>query len=238
MSRILDAIAKAEELRAPKAGNVSDRTGAIGQIERSAGRDDWQGTADVSFLLGSDANPGHLAKRKRLLRFYAVGLVLALAVGMMLDRYLVGTFLPAGNRQAQVQLAATPSRLNTASAPPASQKIRLPNFIPIAAEDIRYPSSHPGWQRYQTDAMEFRVFRERGSVKAIQIMARRREPISVAALDSFLGELASNAPYRRLSLEKKDGYLIEKGGLGRTAKVIIYRKAAADEIRALVAVYP
>jgi hypothetical protein len=85
--------------------------------------------------------------------------------------------------------------------------------------------------------VEFRVFRGGGAVKAIQVMSRRDEPLAASLLDSFLSQVAGQAPYEAISRETKGGFLVEKGRLGRWAELVTYRKMPTEAVRALVVVY-
>ena len=240
MSRILDDIAKAEKRRRDsgidspgivnRAGE-NDRKGAI------SGSADWQSMTANGSLIEAAANRKLSAERKSRRWYYGAGLVVAMVAGMSLDRYLVEPVLPIQPRQvlAKVVMVAQPASPVLAAA--AASKPHLPACIPQDAEDFGYGSKHPGWQRYRTESVEFRVFRERDSVKAIQVMARQGEPLNGGFLDTFLGQVAGKSSCKITSREKRDGYLIEKGSLGRLADVAIYRKKPANEIRALVVVY-
>lgn len=114
---------------------------------------------------------------------------------------------------------------------------RAPRFIPLGAPDAAYASAHPGWQRYIAKTMEFRVFREGGSLKAIQVISRQDKAITQELLASFLGEATGTGFYTVLSGAPMGGYFVEKGSAGKGAEVIVYRKKRGREIRALVVAY-
>lgn len=123
-------------------------------------------------------------------------------------------------------------------AAPAPQKKRLPGSIPLDAPDAAYAAAHPGWQRYESASCEFRVLQSNDTVKAIQVLAKDGSVISADFFRSFLAEIAGNVSFLAGSSEEKDGYLIEKGSAGETAKVIVYRKNTSGEILAFVVAYP
>jgi hypothetical protein len=136
---------------------------------------------------------------------------------------------------------------NTGKTPPAVKKAapvrlpeqenRIPSNIRSASPDPGYSAAHPGWQRYETDALEYRVFREGARVKAIQVIAKREKAISAAFFDSFLKEIAKKEPFRVHSRETRGGRFVEKGVAGKWTEVVIYRKKPAGEIEAFVVAY-
>lgn len=240
MSRILDNIAKAEKRRRESGiGSPGFVSRAVGNDDKEAiaGSADWQTMTGSSSLIEAAANRKRLAERKSLRWYYGAGLVVAMVAGMSLDRYLVQQALPIRPRQVLAKVVVSQPKPASPVLAAATSKPQLPASIPLDAEDFGYGSKHPGWQRYCTETVEFRVFRERDSVKAIQVMARQDEPLNGGFLDTFLGQVAAKTLYKITSHEKRDGYLIEKGSLGRLADVAIYRKKPANEIRALVVVY-
>jgi hypothetical protein len=48
----------------------------------------------------------------------------------------------------------------TAPAKVNMRENRIPSFILSSSPDPAYSSANPGWQRYETGAMEMRVFHE------------------------------------------------------------------------------
>jgi hypothetical protein len=239
MSRISDELAKVDGKRRHSGsdGPGDDRgPGGEIQLEKGPGVADRH-IIDSRFGLGAAANRERFAVRESLYSFYGVGLIAAMVAGMILDRYLVDGGLPMRPRQDQVKTATASTPVAAVLSDAAPVKARLPSCIPLDAPDSGYASSHPGWQRYLAEASEFRVFRELGSVRAIQVIARDRDPLPKSLIDKFLNQLAGNMAYSATSQEIKAGYQIEKGRLGRLAEVITYRKMPTDEIRALVVVY-
>ena len=240
MSRILDDIAKAEKRRRESGIGIpgfANQAGANDRKESISGSADWQSMTGSSSLLETAANGKLSAERKRPRWYYGAGLVVAMVAGMSLDRYLVQQALPVRPRQVRANVVVSQPKPASPVLAAAPRRPHLPACIPLDAEDFGYGSKHPGWQRYRTESVEFRVFRKQDSIKAIQVMARQGESLNGGFLDTFLGQVAGKTFYKITSREKRDGYLIEKGSLGRLADVAIYRRKPANEIRALVVVY-
>lgn len=235
MSRILDALAKADAKRRQNGIPGSQNAGrVVGEDpEKPAfGCGDWKVVADGSYQLGAVARH---PERKSLRYFYSAGLVAALGTGMILGRYLEANELPGRLRLDRI--AATVSKPVPVDPPHVLPvKIHLPSCIPLEAEDAGYSSRHPGWQRYHTESTEFRAFREGDSIKAIQAMALQKEPLPDWILDAFIGT-SGKTFYSITSKENKDGYQIEKGRLGNRADIVTYRKMPTGELRAVVVVY-
>ena len=242
MSRIMDDIARADRQRRQNGvhGPEADRKGAVmGWDETVQGGTDWRETTGISSWITAAANRERLARQRRRRWSYGAGLVIAVVAGILIDRYLVEQILPVSPRQIQApKLAASlPAPPPPAGALAVPQQMRLPAGIPLDAEDAGYASSHPGWRRYLSEAVEFRVCADPHSLKAIQIMARQEGALDGAVLDAFLGQVAGKASYKVTAREQRGGYAIEKGRLGSLAEVVTYRKLPSSEVRALVIIY-
>lgn len=171
--------------------------------------------------------------------WFCVGIFLALAVGFGMHRYVSDVSVPSRPKpvptEDSVKLLPAAKQATPSKSPPRENG--LPSSIPLNSPDRDYPAAHPGWQRYRTESLEFRVFREESAVKAIQVIARREKAITAGFLASFLAEIAGKESFRVQSKGERDGLFVEKGRAGNTADVIIYRRRPAGEIRALVVAY-
>ena len=222
MSRIEEAIAKAGQLRQHRMNERKQEAEAAQAAPPEA----------------ADQSP---RSRRHVI---GVGIGLVLAVGFCLMRYGSG-FVTTGHSTPVPTVAVAQPRPATPAVQPVAQrapqsapyKHRLPGSIPLDARDAAYATAHPGWQRYTSDGLEFRVFSEKSAVKAIQVIPRQGKAISQGFFTSFLNEIADKAPFKSVSAEEKSGYYIEKGTAGSAAEVMVYRKQAAGEIRALVVAY-
>jgi len=131
---------------------------------------------------------------------------------------------------------ATPGTLKTPaeSLTPGRGLSAVPSFIPQSSLDTAYGKSHPGWERYQTAATEFRVYRQGGAILAIQIIDRSGKGVPPGLFTSALNEIASSRHYLVEGKERKGSFLIEKGQLAQGAKIIVYRHMPDNRVKALV----
>ncbi|MDO9067519.1 MAG: hypothetical protein Q7W05_03570 [Deltaproteobacteria bacterium] len=212
MSKIEDALAKASQLRQSKVdGNNHPEP--------------------------SPSPPLAVDKGKKL-RGYMIAIPLVLAIGVAIYQYVTPLQL---NKQ---KVSATdisgklrPVVQQSTNANLTPHKNRLPTIIPLDSPDSAYATANPGWQRYATKSLEFRVFREANTVKAVQVLAKHENAITADFFTSFLGEITEKDLFKVKSGEEKDGYYIEKGFTGEMTEVVVYRKKPAGEIRALVVAY-
>jgi len=259
MSRILDALEKAsarreenldtsslrEEVLAKPSQLPESASEAAGPLpEQSPAEGDSRGAPPpVCTERAQGASPWRYGA--------GISLVLALALGVYLKADPVPNPIapvaqetlvkpPAALTQPtdaspQQDRIATPPQPAVAAAPQRTRK--LPSVVPLHAPDPAYAAAHPGWQRYQTQALEFRVFREQGAVKAIQVLARQDQPISLDFFLSLMGEIAGEESFKVQAVEARDGYYIERGTAGGAVEVVVYRKKPIGEIRGLVVAY-
>lgn len=245
MSRILDALKKAHEQR----DDESEKLSPLREILRQKDGQLREAPLEMSGEQPQENDPegesrqahpgaGSGARSGVSPWFYGIGLSLALGLGLGL--YLQSDPPPRAPVKPAARDAALKSPAEVTPQPdasPAQRPRKLPSAVPLQAPDPAYAAAHPGWQRYLTQAQEFRVFREDGAVKAIQVLARQEEPISLDFFLSLLGEVARRDSFRVQAVEEKGGYYIERGKAGDLADVIVYRKRPNGEIRGLVLVY-
>ena len=131
---------------------------------------------------------------------------------------------------------ATPGTLKTPaeSLTPGRGLSAVPSFVPQSSLDTAYGKNHPGWERYQTAATEFRVYRQGGAIRAIQIIDRSGKGVPPGLFTSALNEIASSRHYLVEGKERKGSFLIEKGQLAQGAKIIVYRHMPDNRVKALV----
>ena len=114
----------------------------------------------------------------------------------------------------------------------------LPLFVPKADQHKGYDKEHPGWENYQGQTNEYRVFREQdGGIKSIQVIDRSGAGIQESYYVTVLKEVAGAAAMRPVSSEIKEGYEIRKGEAGGL-QVIQYRDAQGGRLRGIVVVWP
>jgi len=119
-------------------------------------------------------------------------------------------------------------------APPATALRSLPSFIPVQAPDAGYGKTHPGWELYLNPAAEFRVYRDKGAIRAIQVIDRGKGGVAPGLFESALTEMAGSSRYLVETREVKGSYSIERGRLQNGAGVIVYRKEPGQKVKAFV----
>lgn len=211
MSRIEDALAKANK-------------------KRNTGVADGK---DLHQLLPEGNGP---AKGKRGWE-YGIGLVFLIGLGIYY--HAASDFRNDRHKPVSDGIAgkSPPAVKQVALSVPPLQENRIPSCILSGSPDPGYSAAHPGWQRYETEALEFRVFRENGMVKAIQVIARRGKAISAAFFTSFLKNIAGRESFMVQSREKMGGSFVERGFAGSRIEVLIYRNKPYGEMNAFVVAY-
>jgi len=135
---------------------------------------------------------------------------------------------PVANEVNLLQSAASPTT-NQESTPAGqhSLPVAVPSFIPVAGLDPVFAAQNPGWQRYLGDGFEFRLFRENGKLKAVQVKADKGRVISDSLLKAMLVELTGTGDYRVNSREKKLGFLVLNATVIGKAELLMYTKKSA-----------
>lgn len=124
------------------------------------------------------------------------------------------------------------------SATPPSVRLKTaPEFIPRSGLDKSYGAANPGWERYKGQVTEFKVFREGEFIKAIQIIDRGGKGLPESFIKGVLQQLTKAPVFVPASSEKKDGYVIQRGQIAESLKVVYYRDAEGGRLRAFVATW-
>ena len=140
--------------------------------------------------------------------------------------------LPAPTREVPVQ-ASNPPPVPTASAVQA-----LPRFIPRVRPDSAYAAAHPGWERFESNALDYLVYRENGQIKAIQVIATEKGEIPGHYLNSAIGEVSGSDHYTGAASQVRKGYQVESGVLANRGELAVYRKIPGGDIRGFVITFP
>lgn len=167
---------------------------------------------------------------RRPWRYVVLSLAL-LAVGAAVYLYQVSPPRNAPGNSAPTSPAGQQS-------PAASESGRILAFIPRDRPDAAYAAAHPGWERFTNDTMDFRVFRESGAVKAIQVIALRQGALSDAFVAERVQDASGSSAYQIGFRAEKDGFLVENGSAKGNIELVIYRKRPSGDIRALVIAFP
>jgi hypothetical protein len=110
----------------------------------------------------------------------------------------------------------------------------LPDFIPRYAVDKSFAAANPGWERYKGQVTEFKVFREKGAIKAIQVIDRGGNGVPESFMKAAVRQVSKKPDVAMESTEKKEGYEIQRGETGDNLKVMFYRDDQGGKLRAFV----
>lgn len=114
----------------------------------------------------------------------------------------------------------------------------LPSFIPQASIDRTYTKDNPGWESYQGQTNEYRIFREKDhAIKAVQVIDRSGAGIQDTFYISVLKELTGVTAMRTTSSEIKEGYEIRRGTVAGL-ELVQYRDAQGGRLRGFVVTWP
>lgn len=126
-----------------------------------------------------------------------------------------------------------------AGSPGGTRLTELPDFIPRAGFDKQYSAANPGWERYKGEVTEFKVFREKGTIKAIQVIDRGGKGVPESFMKAVLRQVSKKPAFVPAATEKKEGYEIQRGQLAdNTIRIVCYRDERGGTIRAFVLTWP
>lgn len=162
---------------------------------------------------------------KHLARPLTIGIVLLFA-GLLFWRLFAHQPEPQV-AQKPVAVPAAPSA-KTAAQPeraPATtgEKQPLPMFIPKVPADTAYAASHPGWERYDGEKVQFMVFREGGRIMAIQALPAGDGEIGENQVPVWFREAAGGEMPAKGGVREADGVKIETRRAPGGAEIAIYR---------------
>ena len=115
---------------------------------------------------------------------------------------------------------------------------KLPSFIPREGFDPAYGANKRGWERYVSPRLEYLIYRENGSFRALQVIALQQEAIDPPLVSSLLRELCGDTTCVIVSSSSHDDYLIEQGKSPRGMEVSFYKKKGTGETRGVVISLP
>lgn len=110
----------------------------------------------------------------------------------------------------------------------------IPSFIQKDWHVSGYSESHPGWERYLSPELDFRIYRKNELIKAFQTIARGQRYISIEYLSSVLREYGCPFPKQFTSVRTKDGLTRESSLVPGIAEIVIYRSRENGGIKAFV----
>lgn len=110
----------------------------------------------------------------------------------------------------------------------------IPSFVHSEWRDAPYTAQHPGWERYVSPEMEFRIFREKDTIKALQGISLSRKGISEPVLVQILEQLGINGPLPEGKDTLKNGFLEKSIVFPGVAELVIYHEQGGPQIKAFV----
>jgi flagellar FliL protein len=132
-------------------------------------------------------------------------------------------------------IAENRGKKETVSAPAENNRPTvLPDFIPRYAVDKSYAAANPGWERYKGQVTEFKVFREKGAIRAIQVIDRGGSGIPESFMKAAIRQVSKKPAFVMELSEKKEGFEIQRGQTGDNLKVMFYRDDQGGKLRAFV----
>ena len=112
-----------------------------------------------------------------------------------------------------------------------------PAIVSHAKLDEAYGKTHPGWQRYLGNSVEFKLFREAGLYRALQVLPRNGEPIPDQLFTRVLVEFSGLDSYQVKSTGVEGKYLVEQGVTKGDVSLTIYRNKGDHRMKAFVLYY-
>lgn len=181
--------------------------------------------------------PSKMVQRERKWLFPAISLLAMAAVA--------GIFLfssrgqkPATEKKSVISqpsaVKALPAATKAPVKPTTPPPPQLPAFIPREGMDSRYGETHPGWERYVSATAEFKVYREKSAIKALQVIDRNGDGIKPQFFTKVVQEMTGVRDYTMEAKEQKGDYLIKKGKLTAKSRVILYKKKSDTVLQAFV----
>ncbi|RQW87016.1 MAG: hypothetical protein EHM79_08655 [Geobacter sp.] len=110
----------------------------------------------------------------------------------------------------------------------------LPSFVRSEWRDAPYALQHPGWERYVSPEVDFRIFREKDTIKALQGISLGKRGVSKAFLDKILAQLGLNGPFPAGKEVLKNGFLVKTFVFPGVAELVTYHEQGGTEIKAFV----
>lgn len=158
--------------------------------------------------------------------------IVSLAVVAILFYFLVG-----GKQQREKTITVKPAPLaqpavKQTPVPPGLTE--LPAFIPADGVDAAYGKTHPGWEMYATNKLEFKVYREKAYIKALQVIDLSGGAITDATFKDMLKKVVGNSDYAVTTKAGKGNYLIEKGTISSAGRIITYRDKSSHHLKGFV----
>ncbi len=222
-------------------GNITERknTSKTEQLSAAQSKNDDDDTVAIEQLLNifeeSDKN-----RRKKLFVAGAILLILLIGVLCLFNSRFVSkkNTPPELNKQDVVHQPITapvqPAISTIKNIPVPLQHISIPSFVPKSGYDPEFSTKKPGWFRYISKNKDYRLFYEKNSLRALQVLAIENSSISVRDMQMVIRELTGNEKYRIKRYEKKQGMVLGYGRLSGDQELLIYKHSTKGSISAFV----
>jgi len=146
------------------------------------------------------------------------------------------------NGDSKISAPPTPAASSKANAGlPASPATKLkvgfkglPSFVHSEWRDVHYTSKHPGWERYVSPEADFRLFREKGMIKALQGISLSSRGLSEAFLAQVLKEARLSGPLPDGKEVLNNDFLVKSIVFPGVAELVIYHEQGGPQIKAFV----
>jgi hypothetical protein len=171
----------------------------------------------------------------RYVRGLVIGMLLIICIAL-LD--LLATLHRGAGPEAIFGTGGPGSALKTPQAASRTATLQLPQFIPQVAPDPGYPAGHLGWERYQADGLEYLVYREKGSIAAVQVLSQQPGAITPPFLKTCIRVSAGAEQVAIKKTEERSGMQISTGTLRNGGELVLYKALPAGEIRGFVISFP
>lgn len=122
--------------------------------------------------------------------------------------------------------------------PSGTGPVDLPSFIPRSGFDKKYGVANPGWERYKGLVTEFKLLRESGSIKVIQVIDRGGNGVPESFMKGVLRQVSKTPAFTPESTEKKEGFEIQRGHTADNIRIVYYRDETGGKLRAFVVTWP
>ncbi|WP_224984782.1 hypothetical protein [Geomonas agri] len=99
----------------------------------------------------------------------------------------------------------------------------FPGFVPKVPADAAYAAAHPGWELYRGDHKEFRIYREQGKVRAIQVLPEGKNDLNEGTLGRYFKEATGADLPPDGETRAQNGIAVETRKAQNGAEIAIYR---------------
>jgi flagellar FliL protein len=172
--------------------------------------------------------------RNRRLSLSILVTLLVLALGICLYRWVYRVNSGGGPEISSAGLTLKGGKDLASSLKPKIVFKGLPSFIRAEWRVPQFSTANPGWERYVSPDFDFRLFRETGAMKALQIIALGDTGVPDTFLSSILNDLGFTGPKKTEKPIAKDGFLVEKSVINGVVEIVIYRNETDNKIMAFV----